>query len=75
MCILNGSRREEMIQELQFGGLGKHFWRDKTYTLASEKCFWPKMRRVSNNFDYTYKFVSLLKKGTKIFECIHPPNA
>ena len=42
--------RENSIQENHSGGLSGHFGQDKTFSLVSNFCFWPKMQHDVKKF-------------------------
>lgn len=45
LCIPNSPIRENIIKELQSGGLGGHFGRDKTITLVEDRYFFLGLRK------------------------------
>ena len=50
LCIPRCSMRENLIQEKHSGGLSVHFGKDKTFALASNFYFWPKMQHDVKKF-------------------------
>jgi hypothetical protein len=45
LCIPKGSLREFIITELHSGGLAGHFGYDKTYAIAADRFYWPRLRK------------------------------
>jgi len=45
LCIPKGSLREFIITELHSGGLAGHFGYDKTYAIATDRFYWPRLRK------------------------------
>ncbi|KAH9322743.1 hypothetical protein KI387_017382, partial [Taxus chinensis] len=45
LCIPVGFMRENIVKELDSGGLVGHFGKDKTIALVAEKYYWPKLKR------------------------------
>jgi hypothetical protein len=44
LCILESSLRKLLLQESHGGGLMGHFGRDKTLSMLSTHCYWPRMK-------------------------------
>ncbi|XP_057250696.1 uncharacterized protein LOC130591402 [Beta vulgaris subsp. vulgaris] len=45
LCVAKHSVRESLIREFHEGGLAGHFGIEKTYTLASDYFFWPRLMK------------------------------
>ena len=64
LCIPCGSFKEFVISELHGGGLDGHFGVDKTFSMVSDRFFWPRLRRDVHKVVARCR-ICQINKGTK----------